>query len=78
MLFHIYGPLSQTREPPMRGTEEPQGSLIPQQAQGSRSRFFKLPLHVFYICDAPGMVVLDRSTYMYLLRVCRCAFGIVR
>ena len=46
MPFHIYGPLSQTREPPRPGTQGPRGPLILQQTQGTCSRLLRS-------CDAP-------------------------
>ena len=38
---------------PRPGNAGPLRPLIPHQAQSSGSRFLRLPLYLFYACDAP-------------------------
>ena len=53
MLLHIHGPL--IREQPRPGTKGLQKPLIPEQAQGTGSKFLRLPPpHLFYVCEAPA------------------------
>ena len=53
MVLHIHGPL--TREQPRPGTKGLQKPLIPEQAQGTGSKFLRLPPpHLFYVCEAPA------------------------
>ena len=59
MPLHIHGPLSQTREPHRPGTERLQGHLMSQQSQGSG--FQIAPPHLFYVCDAPALALVNGS-----------------
>ena len=51
MVLHIHGPL--TREQPRPGTKGLQKPLIPEQAQGTGSKFLRLPPHTYFTSARP-------------------------